>query len=177
MKIYTASFPFVLNERPATAPTAANQFSIAVDSQGRVVATAFGGIDALRTRARLDEAQEEPSAAALARRQVEEYFAGRRTRFDLPLAPHGSSFQHRVWDLLSEIPFGETRSYGQLAKQLGSSARAVGRANATNPICLIVPCHRVIGSDGKLTGFAFGEQTKAALLALEQRPFAGLVAC
>jgi len=84
----------------------------------------------------------------------------------VPLAPIGTEFQKRVWDALCAIPVGETRGYAQLAGQLGSpqAARAVGRANATNPICLFVPCHRVIGADGSLTGFAFGEDIKRKLL-------------
>ena len=87
----------------------------------------------------------------------------------MKLAPCGTPFQQSVWTALQRIPFGETRSYGQLATELGNpgAARAVGRANATNPIALIVPCHRVIGSDGSLTGFAFGEDIKRRLLAHE----------
>ena len=98
--------------------------------------------------------------------EVAEYFAGRRRRFDVALAPDGSPFQHRVWAELLRIPFGETRSYGELARTLGcpGSARAVGRANATNPIAVIVPCHRVIGADGSLTGYAGGIPIKQALL-------------
>ena len=96
-----------------------------------------------------------------------DYLAGKRADFDIPLAPSGTAFQQRVWEALREIPRGETRSYGALAKKLRSSARAVGRANATNPICVTVPCHRVIGMDGSLTGFAFGVETKRRLLALE----------
>jgi methylated-DNA-[protein]-cysteine S-methyltransferase len=84
------------------------------------------------------------------------------------MAPKGSAFQLRVWQALREIPVGETRSYGELAKGLGSSARAVGRANATNPICVIVPCHRVIGANGDLTGFAFGVEIKQWLLEIER---------
>lgn len=99
-------------------------------------------------------------------REIGEYFAGHRRVFDVPLAPQGSPFQHRVWDALLRIPFGATRSYGELAASLGrpGSARAVGRANATNPIAVIVPCHRVIGSNGDLTGYAGGLPIKHALL-------------
>lgn len=107
---------------------------------------------------------------AAVREQVGEYFGGARQEFDLPLAPTGSAFQQRVWTALRAIPYGTTRSYAQLAASLGLSggARAVGGANAANPICLIVPCHRVIGSNGALTGFAFGEERKRALLEHER---------
>jgi methylated-DNA-[protein]-cysteine S-methyltransferase len=99
-----------------------------------------------------------------AREQVLAYFRGDRRAFALELAPAGTVFQQRVWAALGRIPYGETRSYGELARALRSSPRAVGRANATNPIVLIVPCHRVIGADGALTGFAFGEKIKRRLL-------------
>jgi methylated-DNA-[protein]-cysteine S-methyltransferase len=104
------------------------------------------------------------------RRQLEEYFAGERTRFELPLAPRGNDFQQRVWRLLREIPFGETRSYGDLARELGdvSLAQAVGSANGRNPLSVIVPCHRVVGADGDLTGYAGGLDRKRFLLDLEE---------
>ncbi|ACB76748.1 methylated-DNA--[protein]-cysteine S-methyltransferase [Opitutus terrae] len=104
------------------------------------------------------------------REQVGEYCGGARQEFDLPLAPTGSAFQQRVWTALRAIPFGTTCSYAQLAARLGLSggARAIGGANAANPICLIVPCHRIIGSNGALTGFAFGEERKRALLEHER---------
>ena len=91
-------------------------------------------------------------------RQLKEYFGGKRKEFSLRLDPAGTDFQRQVWKALLGIPFGETRSYGQLAKQLGNpqASRAVGAANGRNPISIIVPCHRVIGSSGKLTGFAGG---------------------
>jgi methylated-DNA-[protein]-cysteine S-methyltransferase len=102
-------------------------------------------------------------------RQLGEYFAGKRKAFDIALDVRGTRFQKDVWEALLAIPFGETRSYGQLAKQLGNprAARAVGAANGRNPVSIIVPCHRVIGSSGKLTGFAGGLDTKAQLLRLE----------
>ena len=102
--------------------------------------------------------------------QLAEYFAGERTAFDVPLAPRGDGFQQRVWTLLRAIPYGETRSYGQLAAELGDPAlaRAVGAANGQNPIGIIVPCHRVIGSDGRLVGYAGGLERKQALLDLEE---------
>jgi methylated-DNA-[protein]-cysteine S-methyltransferase len=108
-----------------------------------------------------------------ARRQLTEYFAGERTTFDLPLAPAGTPFQLRVWDALQRIPYGETASYGELARELGEGgqdhrlARAVGAANGRNPIAIVVPCHRVIGADGSLTGYAGGLECKRALLDLE----------
>ncbi|HEX6135585.1 MAG TPA: methylated-DNA--[protein]-cysteine S-methyltransferase [Longimicrobiales bacterium] len=102
-----------------------------------------------------------------ARAQLAAYFAGELRTFSLPLAPTGSAFQKRVWNALSRIPFGETRSYGAVAESLGlppGSARAVGAANRTNPIAIIVPCHRVIGADGTLTGYAGGLERKRFLL-------------
>lgn len=106
-----------------------------------------------------------------AREQLLAYFAGTRRGFDVTLGSVGTAFQKSVWSALQQIPFGETRTYGQLARELGNPAasRAVGRANATNPICVIVPCHRVIGSDGSLTGFAFGAALKQRLLEHETR--------
>jgi methylated-DNA-[protein]-cysteine S-methyltransferase len=102
-------------------------------------------------------------------RQLREYFAGRRQEFALPLDFRGTEFQRRVWSALLTIPFGETRSYAQIAQQIGCPAavRAVGAANGRNPLSIIAPCHRVVGSNGKLTGFAGGLETKAKLLSLE----------
>ena len=101
--------------------------------------------------------------------QLADYLAGRRSTFDLELAPKGTDFQHAVWAELRRIPPGETRSYGEIAQALGrpGAARAVGRANATNPLPLVVPCHRVVGADGSLTGFAGGLGWKRRLLAIE----------
>jgi methylated-DNA-[protein]-cysteine S-methyltransferase len=103
-------------------------------------------------------------------RQLGEYFAGKRKAFSVALDMRGTRFQRDVWEALLGIPFGETRSYGQLARQLGNprATRAVGAANGRNPLSIIVPCHRVIGSSGKLTGFAGGLDTKAYLLRLER---------
>jgi methylated-DNA-[protein]-cysteine S-methyltransferase len=110
-------------------------------------------------------------ALAAAAGQLAEYFAGQRTEFDLPLAMEGTAFQRRVWAALQEIPYGETVSYGELARGLGkaSASRAVGLANGRNPVPIIVPCHRVVGSDGSLTGYGGGLDRKRFLLALEQR--------
>jgi methylated-DNA-[protein]-cysteine S-methyltransferase len=115
------------------------------------------------------ESQRGPVAEAV--RQLNEYFAGRRNDFDLPLAPNGTEFQRTVWSRLQEIPYGETISYGELAKRVGNpkASRAVGAANGSNPIPIVIPCHRVIGSNGKLTGFGGGLPTKERLLALEAK--------
>jgi len=108
-----------------------------------------------------------PFRAAVA--QLEEYFAGKRRRFELPLAPRGTEFQRQVWRALTEIPYGKTISYGELARRIRkpSASRAVGLANGANPLPIIVPCHRVIGADGSLTGFGGGLPIKRRLLALE----------
>ena len=102
--------------------------------------------------------------------QLEEYFDRRRTSFDLPLAPVGNAFEQRVWSLLREIPYGETRSYGDLARALGDVgfSQAVGAANGRNPLAIVVPCHRVVGADGSLVGYAGGLDRKRFLLALEE---------
>jgi len=103
--------------------------------------------------------------------QLEAYFAGERTDFDLELSLTGTEFQRRVWRALLTIPYGETRSYGEIAEQIGASgaARAVGLANGRNPIAIIVPCHRVIGASGSLTGYGGGLERKQSLLELERR--------
>lgn len=105
----------------------------------------------------------------LARTQLEEYFAGTRRHFDLPLSPRGTGFQRAVWTALASIPYGETISYAQLASRVGrpTASRAVGAANGRNPLPIVLPCHRVIGADGALTGFGGGLPTKRYLLALE----------
>lgn len=111
----------------------------------------------------------EPGAFTAVCTQLDEYFTGRRRSFDLPLALHGTPFQRAVWEQLREIPYGETRSYGELVRRLGqpNAARAVGLANGDNPVAVIVPCHRVIGADGSLTGFGGGIERKRILLDLE----------
>jgi methylated-DNA-[protein]-cysteine S-methyltransferase len=122
-------------------------------------------------RVRLDVVAEDPKHPILVEteRQLGEYFAGRRKAFDLELDFAGTEFQKRVWHALLTIPFGETRSYAQIAKQIGrpKAVRAVGAANGRNPISIVAPCHRVIGSNGALTGFAGGLAVKAQLLRLE----------
>lgn len=165
--------------------TPLGMFSVACNASGQVLATAFGELSILERRItsaqrtlhsvaqsseqRFATAPQPKREAALVRPvrdQLLAYFAGERLTFDLPLAPAGTSFQQRVWTALTHIPFGETRTYRQLAGAVGqpAAARAVGHANALNPVCLIVPCHRVIGSDGSLTGFAFGSAIKQRLL-------------
>jgi methylated-DNA-[protein]-cysteine S-methyltransferase len=113
------------------------------------------------------QAAEEPFDEA--RAQLADYFAGRGMTFDLPLAMAGSPFQRRVWRALQEIPYGETTSYGEIARRVGvpSAPRAVGVANGQNPVAVIVPCHRVIGADGSLTGYGGGLERKRLLLELE----------
>lgn len=102
-------------------------------------------------------------------RQLDEYFAGERVKFDLMLAPAGTPFQQRVWQALLEIPFGETASYAEVARRIGSprAVRAVGSANGRNPIAIVIPCHRVIASDGSLGGYGGGLDRKSFLLRLE----------
>jgi methylated-DNA-[protein]-cysteine S-methyltransferase len=114
--------------------------------------------------------REDARALAKVARQVEEYFAGRRKHFDLDLAPEGTEFQKRVWERLLEIPYGETISYGTLATRIGNpkASRAVGLANGSNPIAIVIPCHRVIGSNGTLTGYGGGLPIKEKLLSLER---------
>lgn len=116
-----------------------------------------------------DGAQDASPLLDAAEAQLREYFAGARRTFDLPLAPHGTAFQQRVWAALRAIPYGETRTYGELAAAIGSpnASRAVGMANHRNPISIVIPCHRVIGANGTLTGYAGGLEVKRKLLALE----------
>jgi methylated-DNA-[protein]-cysteine S-methyltransferase len=111
-----------------------------------------------------------PDVLERARRQLQQYFAGERTAFDLPLAPHGTPFQRAVWEALVGIPYGETTSYGDLAARIDrpTAVRAVGAANGQNPIPIVIPCHRVIGRNGSLVGFGGGLETKKRLLDLEQ---------
>jgi methylated-DNA-[protein]-cysteine S-methyltransferase len=122
-------------------------------------------------RVRLGQLQEANSSPVLleTERQLQEYFAGTRSQFTLELDFSGTAFQKQVWQALLTIPFGETRSYSQIARQIGNpkAVRAVGAANGRNPISIIAPCHRVIGASGELTGFAGGLQAKQYLLALE----------
>jgi methylated-DNA-[protein]-cysteine S-methyltransferase len=115
------------------------------------------------------ERADELPILAEAHRQLDAYFAGERTDFDLPLAPRGTAFQRKVWEALRRIDYGTTKTYGQIALELGApgAARAVGSANHDNPIAIVQPCHRVIGANGKLVGFAGGLEQKRQLLDLE----------
>lgn len=119
----------------------------------------------------LDTEHAENQLHQRAHAQLDEYFAGNLRSFDLPLQPEGTEFQLRVWQAIAAIPFGQVLTYGQIASQLGDSglARAVGQAANKNPIPLIVPCHRVVGAGGKLTGFASGVELKSYLLSHERR--------
>ena len=169
----------VRQERPAQARSRGRLVYKWVDSPvGRLKLVATGdGLAAIlwaadppgRVRMKLDGEDARHPVLAEAERQLAEYFAGRRRTFDLKLDFAGTAFQRKVWRALLTIPFGETRSYAQIAKHIGSprASRAVGAASGRNPISIVAPCHRVIGAGGKLTGFAGGLETKAYLLALE----------
>ncbi len=117
-----------------------------------------------------EETKEQCRLNAQAAEQLQEYFQGKRREFTLPLQPVGTPFQQRVWQALLQIPYGETRSYGQIAIAAGNpkAARAVGMANHNNPIAIVIPCHRVIGANGRLVGYAGGVDVKSKLLCLEQ---------
>ena len=122
-------------------------------------------------RSNLEGIRREDSLIKVCRLQLEEYFLGRRKIFEFPLDPDGSVFQKKVWKALLEIPYGETRSYGEIAKNIGNpkASRAVGMANNKNPLAIVVPCHRVIGSNGKMVGYGGGIPIKQYLLELERR--------
>jgi methylated-DNA-[protein]-cysteine S-methyltransferase len=139
------------------------RLTVVVDADGALTHLRFDG------QAPPDGAVHDAGACAAAAAQLREYFAGERRSFDLPLAPRGTDFQRGVWEALRGIGWGETVDYGSLAARLGrpGAARAVGRANATNPIPIVIPCHRVIGRDGSPTGYAGGVEAKVRLLALE----------
>ncbi len=164
---------------PAAAPIAPTPVMFALVDSPVGVLTLTGTGDAItgcwferhtKPVDRVADLERDDDAFVEAAGQLEAYFAGRLRRFDLPLAPRGTEFQQRVWMGLRDIPYGETRSYGQLAATLGtpSASRAVGMANGRNPLSIIVPCHRVIGADGSLTGFGGGIERKRYLLELEQ---------
>lgn len=136
--------------------------------------------DGALTELRLDDtspagAIRDPARLTAVRRQLDEYFGGKRRRFELALKPRGTSFQLRVWEALLTLGFGEVTSYRGLAARIGNPAatRAVGRANGANPIAIVIPCHRVIASDGTLGGYAGGLAMKARLLALEGHRYEG----
>jgi methylated-DNA-[protein]-cysteine S-methyltransferase len=146
---------------------------------GEIVLTANDkGITGLYTPehefyARAKKGERNPVPFKKAVKQLSEYFKGKRASFDLPLAPEGTVFQSRVWKALEKIQYGKTKSYGEIAKLLKSpnASRAVGMANSKNPVCIIVPCHRVIGANGKLTGYAGGMKAKQWLIEHEANKF------
>lgn len=140
-----------------------------VGSDAGLAAVLWEHEDPRRVRLEADLEDAHHPVLVEAERQLNEYFAGKRKSFTVKLDYRGTPFQKKVWDALLGIPFGETRTYGELARQIGNPAamRAVGAANGKNPIAIIGPCHRVIGSTGKLTGFAGGLEAKALLLRLE----------
>ncbi|GLH72614.1 methylated-DNA--protein-cysteine methyltransferase [Geothrix limicola] len=154
--------------------TSLGRFQVAFDAEGALIYLGFAGREyreSLRVKVARQATALDPDAGVLARlkEQLEAYAAGTRRTFDIPLRLHGTPFEQRVWAALQRIPFGETRSYGQLAAELGGSAlsRAVGRANGANPISILVPCHRLVGANGSLTGYAGGLALKERLLRLE----------
>jgi methylated-DNA-[protein]-cysteine S-methyltransferase len=148
-----------------------NRMLLAVADDGALVELTFYRDAAAALAAVPDGAAHRPKLAPLpeVRRQVAAYFAGQLQTFELPLAPRGTLFERRVWDALVAIPYGETRSYAEIARAIGrpDACRAVGRANGRNPIPIVIPCHRVIGSDGSLTGYGGGLDLKRYLLGLE----------
>jgi methylated-DNA-[protein]-cysteine S-methyltransferase len=165
-----------MNAYLETVPSPAGLLTFAVDDLGALLWVRFddGHYRQHDTEERAHDGfvlREDRTRTARAAEQFREYNAGVRRTFDLPVVLIGSSWQQTVWRLLQGIPFGETRTYGQLAAQIGQpkAARAVGRANATNRIPLVIPCHRLVGANGLLTGFAGGAHLKASLLAHEAR--------
>jgi methylated-DNA-[protein]-cysteine S-methyltransferase len=142
-------------------PSPFRSLCVAVDGDGKLVEIRFDGG---RPEGRRDAKRCKDAAA-----QLGEYFAGRRREFDLPLAPVGTDFQLRVWHALRDIPFGAVRNYGDIARAIGKpgASRAVGQANGANPLPIVIPCHRVLASDGSIGGYSCGIDVKHKLLALE----------
>lgn len=158
--------PTILNKKKCMIKTPVGELEIMEDGKG-ICSLSFGASSQGE-----DVLEEETPLLAEAKKQLEEYFAGKRKAFELPLSLDGTEFQMRDWGELLRIPYGETRSYGEIARAIGcpKGSRAVGMANRNNPIAIIVPCHRVIGSDGSLTGYAGKNKAldiKAYLLKLE----------
>lgn len=147
-----------------TFETPLGRFTVVVAQDGAVEAAAFGELEDMRHLVGPGEVISDADLTSEARQQMEEYFAGQRRDFDLPLAQPATDFQRRYRMEMASLGFGRTTTYGELARRLGSSARAAGRANATNPLCIIVPCHRVVGANGSLTGYAYGIDIKQRLL-------------
>lgn len=164
---------------PPAATTAATRLHTFVDSpigtlrlvadNGMLVGLFMDAQRQLPATSRFGTRDDDAAPFAAVRSQLTEYFAGERTVFDVPLRSEGTAFQQQVWGALRAIPYGQTRTYGELAAAIGAprAARAVGLANAHNPIAVIVPCHRVVGADGSLTGYAGGLERKQRLLDLE----------
>lgn len=144
--------------------TRLGELMIAADETGLVHLYPAGRLDSQGMQ------REETPLLGQAAKAVEDYMTGGSALFALPLSPQGTPFQRKVWEALRQIPYGETRSYGQLAEMVGNpkASRAVGAANGKNTILIAIPCHRVVGADGSLTGFAAGLEMKKELLALEQ---------
>lgn len=150
------------------ANTPIGELLVAVSGDGALVRIAFEGEgDAMKPH---EDWVADDARVAPVRAQLADYFAGKRRRFDLSVAPEGTEFQKRVWAALCEIPYGDTRSYGEIACSIGkpTASRAVGAANGSNPIPIVIPCHRVIGASGALTGFGGGIPVKKFLLELER---------
>lgn len=150
--------------------TKAGSFTV-VEEDGAVCLVNIGGAEELSDQEKEQVVFKDTALLKRARQQLMEYAEGKRKVFDLPLAARGTAFQKKVWDALCTIPYGEVRTYKQIARQVGNAnaCRAVGMANHNNPIGVVVPCHRVVGSDGSLTGYAGGLDKKKMLLELEQR--------
>jgi methylated-DNA-[protein]-cysteine S-methyltransferase len=148
-----------------TVDTAIGTLAVVVNGDGALTHVLFAGQPVPAA------AERNADRCAAAAAQLREYFAGERTEFDLPLSPAGSDFQRRVWEELRTVGYGAVTDYGSLGASIGrpGAARAVGRANATNPIPIVIPCHRVIGANGSLTGYAGGLDAKRLLLDLESR--------
>jgi methylated-DNA-[protein]-cysteine S-methyltransferase len=162
-----ATFPGMSKNLWGVIDTPVGPLAAALDGAGRL--THLGLSNRERDWIAANGGERNDRAVAPVARQIGEYFAGKRKSFDYPLAPKGTPFQQEVWKALLKIPFGRTTTYAALAEKVGrpGAFRAVGRANATNPIAVIVPCHRVIGTDGTLTGYAGGIPIKQKLLELE----------
>ncbi|HEX4493600.1 MAG TPA: methylated-DNA--[protein]-cysteine S-methyltransferase [Acidimicrobiia bacterium] len=154
---------YLIPESPVGALT------LAADDDGRLCRLEFGEWSPRVRAAEVVRVEAADGVIADTLRELDEYFAGTRREFDVPLAPQGTPFQLAVWDALRTIPYGETTSYGEIARSVGrpNAVRAVGQANGRNPIAIIVPCHRVIGSDRSLTGYGGGMDRKRYLLGLE----------
>ncbi len=156
-----------MTTRHALVETGLGALTVVMDGE-HVVGIYFPGHWTLPDPETFGPRSEDDPVAKGVQRQLEEYLAGERTTFDLPLELRGSDLQQRVWSVLERIPYGTTTTYGAIAAEVGAPAQAVGNAVGANPLSVVVPCHRVVGSDGSLTGFAGGLERKRRLLALEE---------